>query len=81
MINRQQHYRSYLLRMWQCSDDETSAWRASLEAPGTGERRGFARLEDLFLWLQNQAGPDSQDQSKAVTVEGEFNQLQLPEIK
>jgi hypothetical protein len=58
-------YLSYLLRLWQESADEPPAvrladsdepralpvWRASLESPGTGERRGFANLEDLYAYL------------------------------
>jgi len=44
-------YLSYLLRLWQESAGE-GIWRASLEDPHTGERTGFASLEDLFAFLQ-----------------------------
>jgi len=47
-------YLSYLLRLWQTSDGKKQIWRASLESPGTGERRGFASLKDLFGFLQAQ---------------------------
>ncbi len=50
-------YFSYLLRIWQIRDGETCTWRASLERPGTQERRGFATLEDLFDFLRRQAAP------------------------
>ena len=50
----QRRYLSYLLRLWQTSDREERVWRASLESPGTGERRGFANLKDLFSFLQTQ---------------------------
>ncbi len=50
-MNEQQRYLSYLLRLWQTSDGEDQVWRASLETPGTGERRGFASLEDVFDFL------------------------------
>jgi hypothetical protein len=53
MSNRQR-YLSYLLRLWQTSDDGEQIWRASLEAPGTGERRGFGSVADLFDFLQDQ---------------------------
>lgn len=46
-------YRAYLLRLWQ-ADREASGcagWRASLEDPRTGERLGFASLEQLFAFL------------------------------
>lgn len=43
-------YRSYLLRLWRVETPEPS-WRASLEDPHTGERIGFAGLEQLFAFL------------------------------
>lgn len=39
---------SYLLRLWRTLEGD---WRASLEAPGTGERQGFASLQALFEFL------------------------------
>lgn len=47
-------YLSYLLRMWQTSDEEKRTWCASLEQPGTGRRRGFASLDELFDFLREQ---------------------------
>jgi hypothetical protein len=59
---RDQRYRSYLLRLWQTSDGRKQVWRASLESPGGGERRGFAGLRDLFSFLEAQTGcQDKQD--------------------
>ena len=58
-------YISYLLRMWQDSGDEglsrskEAAWRATLQSPSTGERVGFASLDDLFDFLKGQAGLES----------------------
>lgn len=60
-------YLSYLLRLWQDSDDEAAAgreapvWRASLTSPTTGERVGFASLDGLVEYLQERMGaaPDS----------------------
>ena len=59
----EQHYLSYLLRLWQTCDGQTRIWRASLESPGTGERRGFADLQALFDFLSAEIGQDqSSDQ-------------------
>ena len=41
---------SYLLRLWRESEEQ-EVWRASLEAPQTGERTGFASLEALLVFL------------------------------
>ena len=58
MKDKSQNYLSYLLRLWGTGQDAESTWRASLESPMTGERRGFASLKDLFAFLQAQAdGP------------------------
>jgi hypothetical protein len=42
---------SYLLRLWQVRSGGELLWRASLESPHTGERVGFASLDDLFGFL------------------------------
>ena len=43
---------SYLLRLWQVSCGEGLAWRASLESARTGERHGFASLDELSDFLR-----------------------------
>jgi len=43
-------YFSYLLRLWR--EGDAASWRASLEDPHTGERRNFARLQDLFRVIE-----------------------------
>ena len=43
--------RSYLLRLWRTDEPGGSKWQASLEIPQTGERIGFASLEELFAYL------------------------------
>ena len=45
-------YYSYLLRLWQVKKDEEQDWRASLENVETGEKHGFASLEELFVFLK-----------------------------
>ena len=47
----QTNYRSYLLRLWKKEQSGISDWRASLEDSHTGERFGFANLEQLFAFL------------------------------
>jgi hypothetical protein len=51
---RQGPYRSYLLRLWCTKPSEPGCWRASLEDSHTGERLGFANLEELFAFLIQQ---------------------------
>ena len=53
MAKSQPRYLSYLLRLWQTGSQP--AWRASLESL-TGERQGFADLEELFAFLKSQTG-------------------------
>jgi hypothetical protein len=49
-------YMAYLLRVWQVQGKEGSSWRASVEEVHTGERRGFASLEELFDFVREQTG-------------------------
>jgi len=42
---------SYLLRLWRTDELRGFHWQASLETPETGERIGFASLEELFAYL------------------------------
>jgi len=53
-MTKQPRYLSYLLRLWQTSDGGEQVWRASLQTPGSGERRGFASLRELFSFLEAQ---------------------------
>ena len=46
-------YRSYLLRLW-LEPNDPPAWRAILESPANGERHGFASLETLFAFLEQE---------------------------
>lgn len=59
MAKEQPDYASYLLRLWRTSGEEKTVWRASLESPHTGERLGFASLDDLFDFLRQQTGVSS----------------------
>lgn len=59
MASQRARYQAYMLRLWQ--DEAGTDWRASLENPHTGERRGFASLEALFTFLKQRAGQSDQD--------------------
>ena len=45
-------YLSYLLRLWQAGDNDLPEWRLALIDPLTGERRGFASLEEMTTFLR-----------------------------
>jgi hypothetical protein len=66
MTTEQQRYFAYMLRLWQVSSDGEPIWRASLESPHSGELRGFANLELLFAFLEEQTSgqPRQQEQPK-----------------
>ncbi|MBP6469586.1 MAG: hypothetical protein KBE23_14020 [Chloroflexi bacterium] len=51
-------YTIYLMRLWLDSEGET-AWRFSLEDPHTGARRGFATLDELIIFLQQEITKDT----------------------
>ncbi len=56
MTQEQEHYYSFLLRLWRAGNDGEPVWRASLESPHTGEHLGFASLKELFAFLEAQIG-------------------------
>jgi hypothetical protein len=58
-MSQQRRYISYLLRLWQEGGGERTLWRASLESPQGGDRLGFASLEDLVAFLENETGASS----------------------
>jgi hypothetical protein len=51
-MKKPRNYYSYLLRLWR--ENDAAPWRASLEDAHTGERRNFARLQDLFRVLDDE---------------------------
>lgn len=58
-------YRAYLLRLWDANSRGRPDWHASVEDTHTGERRGFADLEQLSAFLAEQIGRDSPDEDGA----------------
>lgn len=55
-MSEARRYLAYLLRLWRVDDDGQPLWRATLEDPHTGERRGFADLSQLFAFLEERLG-------------------------
>jgi hypothetical protein len=72
MSEKPRRYLSYLLRLWQASSGGEMVWRASLEDPHTGERRGFASLANLVSFLEGEmagsprgeAPPDTEERRR-----------------
>ena len=60
-------YVAYLLRLWEVQEREDTLWRASLERPTGGERRGFRGLAELFIFLECEICQRSQDRQKGGT--------------
>ena len=62
----QKDYFAYMLRLWrECNNGvgptiEGGLWRASLQSPYSNKRLMFASLDDLYHFLQIQAGLESQ---------------------
>jgi hypothetical protein len=46
-----EEYLSYVLRIW-CEGKHGSRWLSSLQNPITGERIGFADMDELFEFLR-----------------------------
>ena len=53
-MSKQRPHTVYLLSLWQASTADEPTWRAWLENPCTGQRRGFATLEELMQYLQHE---------------------------
>ena len=54
-------YQSFLLRLWQVNTEGIRAWRFSLENSVTGERRGFANLGELLVFLLDEVCDGQED--------------------
>jgi len=54
MTDQSPHYMAFLLRLWRVDEVDGVQWRASLEEPNTGERRGFADIDRLCAFLEEQ---------------------------
>ena len=69
MDKRQTTSRSYLVRLWPTGAAEQQVWRASLEDVRSGQRRGFANLEQLFVFLMEQTEHDGEPPDAQSTAE------------
>jgi hypothetical protein len=76
MTDERRHYLAYLLRLWQVHSEGELIWRASLESPHTGERHGFANLEALFAFLEEQIGSLAQRKEQPRGLSGARSGLQ-----
>ena len=65
-------YHAYLLRLWRV-EEEGGRWRAQLEEVGTGERHGFASMEELTAFLEGlgEVKKDAEQGSGSNQAEGE----------
>ncbi|MHB9032316.1 MAG: hypothetical protein ACYC6L_04625 [Anaerolineae bacterium] len=49
-------YLSFLLRLWRSEPGKTAEWRTSLQDIQSGQRLGFACLDDLVVYLKERMG-------------------------
>ena len=63
MTDSRRRYTAYLLRLWQVRNKGETPWRASLESPHSGERLGFASLDDLVSFLRKETGEELEIES------------------
>jgi hypothetical protein len=75
MDNEQRPYFAYMLRLWCVSANGDVVWRASIEDPHTGERHGFASLEQLFKFLERQAREASYGECQTANQTTDINRI------
>lgn len=57
LFDKPPRYRSYLLTFWEergREPDKPVIWRFRLEDPRTGQRQGFASLEEMVAFLRTE---------------------------
>jgi len=70
MTDQQPRYLAYMLRLWEARSGGEQVWRASLESPHTRERHGFASLQVLFAFLEEQ----TRDQAESMDPSGDSDE-------
>jgi hypothetical protein len=67
MNNEPNRYYAYLLRLWpeSANTEGAAGWRATLEDARSGERLGFASLEQLFTHLMQLAETSRREPGEA----------------
>ena len=73
MIRNHSNYTAYMLRIWQEERNGRPVWRASLETPGSGERRAFASLTELLAFLETDM--ESELEPAQTKLEGQIQPL------
>ena len=65
-------YYSFLLRMWRVKENNQQVWRASLDNVESGDKRGFACLEELLAYLRQTAeqGDNPSGEGSQTEVQG-----------
>lgn len=66
ILNEPPRYRTYLLTVWEeRSQDATppTLWRFSLKDPATGQRRGFASLDEMMAFLSSELAGGPHDRA------------------
>ena len=61
---------AFLVRLWRVDEQRHPTWRASIQDPYTGERRGFADLKGLIAFLEEQT--NNADQLNANEKRGQL---------
>lgn len=61
MAKEETQYLSFLLRLWLADGDGGPVRRVALESPLTGERKGFANLDELCSYLRQLANIEVED--------------------
>ena len=56
MTDEGREYMAYLVRLWRTGPGEGAGWRASLQDAQTGQRMGFACLDDAVAYLKQRMG-------------------------
>ena len=70
-MSKRRRYLSYMLRLWETSNGERRIWRASLESPGSGQRRGFGSLRCLVEFLEAETGYRIEEHDEPEAERGE----------
>lgn len=60
--------RSFLLRLWRADRTNAGGVRASLEDPDTGERTGFASMEELVVFLMELSENEGKGEANGPTT-------------
>lgn len=63
-----QHYRSYLLRMWRANIE--GEWRMSLQNVATGECQNFSTLDEMVAYIKRRMREEPEEGMLAMYLPG-----------